>query len=61
MKPKKEYVKPEIASIDSSEILAALGPASANGGMSPFTGSGCEGRHNWRPFFFIRAWEISIL
>jgi len=45
MKPKQQYVKPEITSIDSSEILEALGPASANGGMSPFDGSGLSGRH----------------
>jgi len=43
---KKEYVKPEVTSIDSSEILEALGPASAHGGMSP--GGTCD-RGSWWP------------
>jgi hypothetical protein len=52
VKPKQQYVTPEVRSIDSSEILEALGPAATNGGMSAFDGSGSwgsrDGRYHWR-------------
>jgi hypothetical protein len=45
VKKKQKYVKPEVTSIDSSEIVEALGPASAYNGISP--GTSRDGQHHW--------------
>ena len=45
MKKKQKYVKPEVTSIDSSEIVEALGPASAYCGISP--GTSRDGQYHW--------------
>lgn len=45
MKTKQKYVRPEVTTIDSSEIVEALGPASAYCGISP--GTSRDGQNHW--------------